>query len=70
MGGRTPAESRAHHGKILAQAVDLAEAGKLRPFLNEQRFSDIDAAHAPVESAPWGRLSSTFKVKAAKGTTK
>jgi len=51
-------EGRAHHGKILAQAAALAEAGKLKPLLNEQRFSikDIGAAHALVESAPLGKV--------------
>jgi NADPH:quinone reductase len=51
-------ESRAHHGKILAQAAALAEAGKLRPLLNERRFSspDIDAAHALVESGALGKV--------------
>ena len=50
-------ESRAHHGEILAQAA-LAEAGKLRPLLNERRFSiaDIDAAHALVESGALGKV--------------
>src|SRR6202044_4025871 len=32
-------EGRAHHGEILAQAAALAESGKLRPLLNERRFS-------------------------------
>jgi NADPH2:quinone reductase len=51
-------ESRAHHGKILAQAATLAEAGKLRPLLNEQRFSmkNIGAAHALVESGTLGKV--------------
>lgn len=51
-------ESRAHHGEILAQAAALAEAGKLRPLLNERRFSiaDIDAAHALVESGALGKV--------------
>jgi NADPH:quinone reductase len=51
-------ESRAHHGKILAQAAALAEAGKLRPLLNEQRFSvkEIGAAHALVESGTLGKV--------------
>src|SRR5277367_4430224 len=41
-------EGRAHHGQILAQVADLAEAGKLKPLLNDQRFSveEIGAAHA------------------------
>jgi NADPH:quinone reductase-like Zn-dependent oxidoreductase len=51
-------ENRAHHGKILAQAAALAEAGKLRPLLNERRFStaDIAAAHALVESGALGKV--------------
>ena len=51
-------EGRAHHGEILAQAAALAEAGKLRPLLNAQRFStaDIDAAHAVVESGALGKV--------------
>lgn len=51
-------ESRAHHGKILAQAAALAEAGKLRPLLSEQRLSikDIGAAHAFVESGVSGKV--------------
>jgi NADPH2:quinone reductase len=51
-------EGRAHHGKILAQAAGLVEAGKLKPLLNEQRFSmrDIGAAHALVESGALGKV--------------
>jgi NADPH:quinone reductase len=51
-------EGRAHHGKILAQAAALAEAGKLKPLLNERRFSinDIGVAHALVESGPLGKV--------------
>ena len=51
-------ESRAHHGKILAQAAGLVEAGKLRPLLSQQRFStkDIGAAHALVESGALGKV--------------
>ena len=45
-------EGRARHGEILSQAAALAEKDKLRPLLNERRFStaDIAAAHALVES--------------------
>jgi NADPH:quinone reductase len=55
-------ESRAHHGKILARAASLAEAGKLRPLLSEQRFSvkDIGAAHAIVESGALGKVVVEF----------
>lgn len=51
-------EGRAHHGKILAHAASLAEAGKLRPILNERHFSvvDIAAAHALVESGSLGKV--------------
>jgi NADPH:quinone reductase len=51
-------EGRVHHGKILAQATALAEAGRLRPLLNEQHFSieDIGAAHALVESGALGKV--------------
>jgi NADPH:quinone reductase len=50
--------ARAHHGNILAQAAALAEAGKLRPLLNEQHLSihDIGAAHALVESGATGKV--------------
>jgi NADPH2:quinone reductase len=52
---------RAHQGKILAQAAALAEAGKLTPLLNDQRFSfggsgEIAAAHTLVESGPLGKV--------------
>ena len=51
-------EGRAHHGEILAKAAKLVEAGKLRPLLNERRFSstEIEAAHALVESASLGKV--------------
>ena len=51
-------EGRAHHGEILTQAAALAEAGKLRPLLNECRFSTacIAAAHALVESGSLGKV--------------
>jgi len=51
-------EGRAHHGEILARATELAEAGKLTPLLNEQRFStaEIAAAHALVESGAVGKV--------------
>ena len=35
-------ETRAHHGKILAQATALAETGKLKRLLNELRFTVAD----------------------------
>ncbi len=51
-------EGRAHHGQILAQAASLAEAGKLKPLLNERCFSinETDAAHALVESGAVGKV--------------
>jgi NADPH:quinone reductase len=51
-------EGRAHHGKILAQAAALVEAGKLTPFLNEKRFStaDINAAYTIVEAGSLGKV--------------
>jgi NADPH:quinone reductase-like Zn-dependent oxidoreductase len=51
-------ENYSHHGKILAQATELAEAGELTPLLNEQRFStaDIAAAHALVEAGSLGKV--------------
>jgi NADPH:quinone reductase len=54
--------SRTHHGKILAQATASAEAEKLKPLLNEQRFSiqDIGAAHALVESGALGKVVVEF----------
>ncbi len=50
-------DGRVHHGEILTQAATLAEQGKLRPLLNQQRFStaDIAAAHALVESGSLGK---------------
>lgn len=49
---------QAHHGAILREAAALADGGKLRPLLNEHRFStaDIDAAHASVESGVLGKV--------------
>jgi len=51
-------EGRAHHGHILSEATKLAEAGKLKPLLNEKRFSavDIEAAHALVEAGAMGKV--------------
>lgn len=49
---------QAHHGEILREAAVLADEGKLRPLLNDKRFSgsDIDAAHALVESGAVGKV--------------
>ena len=51
-------EGRAHHGEILAETAKLAQAGKLRPLLNAQRFStaEIAAAHAVVEAGSRGKV--------------
>jgi NADPH:quinone reductase-like Zn-dependent oxidoreductase len=49
---------QAHHGEILREAAALADAGKLKPLLNAQRFfaTDIAAAHALVESGAVGKV--------------
>jgi len=53
---------RAHHGQILREAAALADAGQLRPLLNDRRFSpaDIAAAHALVESGALGKVVVEF----------
>lgn len=53
---------RAHHGRVLREAAALADAGKVKPLLNERRFSpaDIDAAHALVESGALGKVVVEF----------
>jgi NADPH:quinone reductase len=53
---------RAHHGEILREAAALADAGRLKPLLNDQRFSpaDIVAAHALVESGALGKVVVDF----------
>jgi NADPH2:quinone reductase len=47
-----------HHGAILQEAAALVDTGKLKPLLNQQRFSftDVDAAHALVESGSLGKV--------------
>jgi NADPH:quinone reductase len=49
---------RAHHGEILREAAGLVDAGKLRPLMNEERFTggQIDAAHALVEAGALGKV--------------
>ena len=49
---------RKHHGEILAHAAALAEAGKLKPILDNQRFTtrDIGVAHARLSSGGVGRV--------------
>ena len=51
-------ENRAHHGKILAHAASIAEAGKLQPLLSEERFtvSNIQAAFTRVEAGSLGKI--------------
>jgi len=51
-------EGRAHHGEILAQAATLAEQNKLKPLLNQRKFSveEIEAAHAAVEAGSEGKV--------------
>jgi NADPH:quinone reductase len=51
-------EGRAHHGSILKQMATLAEAGKLKPFLSERRFSPagLEAAYAQVEAGSLGKV--------------
>lgn len=55
-------EGRAHHGRILAGATELAEAGELKPLLSEQRFSnkDIGNAHALVAAGTLGKVVVEF----------
>jgi NADPH2:quinone reductase len=55
-------ENRAHHGRILASAAKLAEAGKLKPLLSEQRFSanEIGLAHALVAAGTVGKVVVEF----------
>lgn len=51
-------KNRIHQSQILAQATALAEVGKLRPLLNEKRFSsnDIEAAHTLVQAGALGKV--------------
>ena len=53
---------RARHGEILREAAALADAGKLRPLVNNQHFSsaNIAAAHALVESGALGKVVVDF----------
>ena len=49
---------RAHHGRILARTAALAEQGRLRPWLGEQRFSvaDLSQAYTRVEAGSPGKV--------------
>jgi NADPH:quinone reductase len=53
---------QAHHGEILREVAALADAGKLRPLLNDRRFSpaNIAAAHALVASGSVGKVVVEF----------
>jgi NADPH:quinone reductase-like Zn-dependent oxidoreductase len=53
---------RAHHGEILRDAATLADQSKLRPILNDQRFtpSEIATAHALVEAGALGKVVIEF----------
>ena len=53
---------QAHHGEILREVAALADAGKLKPLLNDRRFSlpEIAAAHALVESGALGKVAIEF----------
>jgi NADPH:quinone reductase-like Zn-dependent oxidoreductase len=52
-------EGRAHHGKILRQAAAFAEAGVLKPLVNNERFSPshLEAAFALVEAGSLGKVA-------------
>lgn len=53
---------RAHHGEILRDAAELADAGKLRPLMNAGRFTaaHIEAAHTLVEAGALGKVVVEF----------
>jgi NADPH:quinone reductase len=53
---------QANHGRILREAAALADAGKLRPLLNAQHFSDanIADAHALVTAGALGKVVVEF----------
>ncbi len=55
-------EARDHHGQILTHAAALAEAGKLRPLLSTQHFSEseIGAAYDLVEAGATGKAVIEF----------
>lgn len=55
-------QGQAHHGAILREAAMLADAGKLRPLLNDRAFSfeEIEAAYALVESGALGKVVVEF----------
>jgi NADPH2:quinone reductase len=51
-------ERRSHHGEILKHAAALADAGRLRPLLNQRHFSsaEIHDAFAAVEDGATGKV--------------
>ncbi len=51
------------HGEILAEAAKLADAGKLKPLLNERRFRphEIGDAHEAVERGALGKVVVVFQ---------
>ncbi len=48
----------AHHGHILREVAKLAEAGKLKPLLNERQFgvADLELAYAAVANGSKGKV--------------
>jgi NADPH:quinone reductase-like Zn-dependent oxidoreductase len=54
---------QSHHGGILRRTAGLVDEGKLRPLLNQQRFSpaNLEAAHALVESGTLGKVVVEFQ---------
>ena len=55
-------QNRVQHGRILAQAAEMVEAGKLRPLVSEEHFSadEIGAAHRLVEAGSTGKVVVEF----------
>ena len=56
---------QAHHGEILREVAALADAGKLKPLMNERRFSSedaatLDAAYELVENGAFGKVVIEF----------
>jgi NADPH:quinone reductase len=53
---------QAHHGEILHAVATLVDSGKLKPLLNERRFSpqEIAEAHSLVESGSLGKVVVEF----------
>jgi hypothetical protein len=49
---------QAHLGEILSEAAALADGDKLRPLMNERRFTvrDLDDAYALVELGAPGKV--------------